>query len=93
MSTAQASVAPSDQETSEQSAQARADVRPGGLWHHLGVLLVFTLGMIAATWPMFPQLGGFVLTRDDPVQAIYEMAWQAHALATNPLTLLEANIN
>jgi hypothetical protein len=93
MSTAPASVALRDPETTKQPTGARATARPGGWWVHLGVLLVFTLGTIAATWPMFPQLGGFVLTRDDPVQAIYEMAWQAHALATNPLTLLEANIN
>src|SRR5690349_12260867 len=93
MSTAPASVALRDPQPTEQPTGARATARPGGVWVHLGVLLVFTLGTIVATWPLFPQLGGFVLTQDDPVQAIYEMAWQAHALATNPLTLLDANIN
>src|SRR5207244_2408721 len=80
-------------QTSEQWAPARRRSRPGRLALHLGVLLLFTLATIVVTWPMFPQLGGFVVTRDDPVLTIWEMAWQAHAAVTNPLHLLDGNIN
>ncbi|HMA37003.1 MAG TPA: hypothetical protein VKY74_21285 [Chloroflexia bacterium] len=83
-----------DLPAAERRAQLAHPARPRSRWRlHGGVLLVFTLGTIAATWPLFPQMGGFVVTRDDPVQAIWEMAWQAHALATNPLGLFNANIN
>jgi hypothetical protein len=56
------------------------------------VLAAFTLLTIVATWPMFPQLGGFVMDKGDPLYSVWAMAWQAHALATQPLDLFNSNI-
>src|SRR6266566_8947903 len=58
---------------------------------HLVVLAAFTLLAIIATWPMFPQLGGFVMDKGDPLYSVWAMAWQAHALVTDPLRMFDAN--
>lgn len=78
------------------SEPAAVVARPGRLSRltpHLLVLGLFTLLTIAATWPMFPQLGGFVMDKGDPLYSVWAMAWQAHALATQPFDLFNANIN
>ena len=59
---------------------------------HIGVLFLFTLVTIVATWPMLPQLGGFVIDKGDPLYSVWAMAWQAHALVTDPLNLFDANV-
>src|SRR5438067_243046 len=59
---------------------------------HMGVLAIYTLLAIIATWPMFPQLGGFVMDKGDPLYSVWAMAWQAHALVTDPLRMFDANI-
>jgi hypothetical protein len=59
---------------------------------HLLALAAFTLLSIIATWPMFPQLGGYVIDKGDPLYSVWAMAWQAHALATDPLGLFDTNI-
>jgi hypothetical protein len=41
---------------------------------------------------MFPQLGGYVIDKRDPLYSVWGMAWQAHALATDPLGLFDTNI-
>jgi hypothetical protein len=56
------------------------------------VLALFTLLTIIATWPLFPQLGGYVMDKGDPLYSVWAVAWQDHALATNPLALFDANI-
>ncbi len=64
----------------------------GGLPHMLA-LITFTLLTIIATWPMFPNLGGYLMDKGDPLFTTWGMAWQAHAIATNPLALFDANVN
>jgi hypothetical protein len=59
---------------------------------HLLALAAFTLVSIIATWPMFPQLGGYVIDKGDPLYSVWAMAWQAHALATDPLGMFDTNI-
>ncbi|MDQ3928534.1 MAG: YfhO family protein [Chloroflexota bacterium] len=88
-----------ERETAEQVAPVRAELtvparpsRMSRLVPHLVVLGVFTLLTIVATWPMFPQLGGFVMDKGDPLYSVWAMAWQAHALATQPLDLFNSNI-
>src|SRR5690349_14641607 len=70
--------------------EGRAGLRLGYLLH-IGVLAAFTLLAIIATWPMFPQLGGFVMDKGDPLYSVWAMAWQAHALVTDPLRMFDAN--
>ncbi|HKP52864.1 MAG TPA: hypothetical protein VJ183_09445 [Chloroflexia bacterium] len=59
---------------------------------HAGVLAFFTLVTIVATWPMLPQLGGYVIDKGDPLYSVWAMAWQGHALITDPLQLFDANV-
>lgn len=72
-------------------AQSRGS-RATRLLPHLAVLAAFTVLSIVATWPLFPQLGGFVLDKGDPLYSVWAMAWQAHALATQPANLFNSNI-
>ncbi|HET9494760.1 MAG TPA: hypothetical protein VFR15_11060 [Chloroflexia bacterium] len=58
---------------------------------HLVVLAAFALLSIVATWPLFPQLGGYVIDKGDPLYSVWAMAWQAHVLVTDPLNLFNAN--
>ncbi len=59
---------------------------------HAAVLGVFFLLTVLATWPLFPQMGGFVIDKGDPLYSVWAMAWQAHALVTNPTGLFDSNI-
>jgi hypothetical protein len=59
---------------------------------HVGVLALFTVVTIVVTWPMFLQLGGYVVDRRDPLYSVWAMAWQGHALATDPLHLFDTNV-
>ncbi len=59
---------------------------------HAGVLALFTLVTIVATWPMLPQLGGYVIDKGDPLYSVWAMAWQGHALVTDPLHIFDANV-
>jgi hypothetical protein len=58
---------------------------------HIIALAAYSLLSIVATWPLFPQLGGYVIDKGDPLYSVWAMAWQAHALATDPLNLFNAN--
>ena len=59
---------------------------------HLLVLAGFTLLTIVATWPALPQLGGYVIDKGNPLYSVWAMAWQAHALVTDPSRLFDTNI-
>ena len=50
------------------------------------------LSTVVATWPMLPRLGGYVVSRLDPLYSVWAMAWQAHALGTVPMGLFDTNI-
>jgi hypothetical protein len=41
---------------------------------------------------MLPQLGGYVIDKGDPLYSVWAMAWQGHALVTDPLHLFDANV-
>jgi hypothetical protein len=60
---------------------------------HLAVVAIFAVVTIVASWPMFPDSGGYLVDKQDPLLVTWELAWQNHALATNPMGLLDANIN
>ena len=59
---------------------------------HALVLAAFTLITIVATWPALPQLGGYVIDKGNPLYSVWAMAWQAHALVTDPSRLFDTNI-
>ncbi len=70
-----------------QASSVRARLLP-----HILTIIAFTLITMIATWPMFPNLGGYLMDRADPLLTVWGMAWQGHALATNPLGLFDSNV-
>src|SRR5438552_2411100 len=58
---------------------------------HVAVLAAMTIVTIIATWPLFPQLGGYVLDKGDPLYSVWAMAWQDHAIVTDPAHFYDAN--
>jgi hypothetical protein len=59
-------------------------------------LLVVTVSLVltvAMTWPLAPKIGrGGRIDSGDGQQSIWNVAWVAHALVTNPRGLFDANI-
>src|SRR5690242_16776383 len=82
----------------EEQSPLAAEIRPARstllarLLPHFLVLSAMSVVTVVATWPMLPSLGGYVVSKLDPLYTIWAMAWQAHALATNPLGLFDTNI-
>ena len=76
----------------EQLARGSSAARRPAWVVHLAVLGAFVLLTTLATWPMLPQLGGYVIDKGDPLYSVWAMAWQAHSLATDPLHFYDANI-
>ncbi len=59
---------------------------------HLAALALYSVVTVIVTWPMLPKLGGFVVSKLDPLNSLWLMAWQAHALVTNPMGMFDTNI-
>ena len=59
-----------------------------------GLVPGLVVGALAAlvTWPQVLYMGTRVGAHDDPLFSIWRLAWVAHALATDPARLLDANI-
>jgi hypothetical protein len=47
---------------------------------------------IGTTWPLFPNLGGYVMDKNNPLYSVWLMAWQVHAFTTDPLGIFDTNI-
>ncbi len=59
----------------------------------LGVATLFSLALaVLATWPQALALGTAVAAHADPYFSMWRLAWIAHALATDPIHLFDANI-
>src|SRR5947209_8179366 len=82
-------VSPQGQPVAELGTRQSLWVR---LLPHGIVLAVMSLVTTLATWPMLPGLGGFLTSKLDPLYTVWAMAWQEHALATNPAGLFDTNI-
>ena len=72
------------------------DFAQGKTWHsalalHGGVLAFFTILSIVATWPLLTHLWWASFDYGDTLTSAYWMAWQAHALITDPPHLLDTN--
>jgi hypothetical protein len=59
---------------------------------HAAVLVGLTLIAIGTTWPLFPNLGGYVIDKNNPLYSVWLMAWQVHAFTTAPLDIFDTNI-
>src|SRR5689334_17524203 len=73
---------------------AAAPVRRGGreVLRHLGVLVVFSALTVLATWPMARWAWRSTIDYGDTLTTAYGMAWEAHALVTDPAHFFDANI-
>lgn len=58
----------------------------------LGVALFITLLAAFVTWPQAMHLSSATIYHHDTYFSIWRLGWVAHALATNPLGLFDANI-
>lgn len=56
------------------------------------VVLVLSVLVVWATWPFAAVLGHAVTDLGDPLLNAWALAWNAHALATNPAGFVDANI-
>jgi hypothetical protein len=71
---------------------AAAPVRRPALVAHLGVLALFTVLTVITTWPLARMAWWGAVDFGDTLTAAYGIAWQAHALVTDPLHLFDANV-
>jgi|GEM_PF-652018 len=59
---------------------------------HAAVLMALFAMAVVATWPLFPNLGGYVIDKNNPLYSVWLMAWQAHALVTDPMGIFNTTI-
>ena len=72
---------------------ASADGPPIGAWRErVLVLLAGATLAVALTWPLAPKLGRIGRDDADARFSIWNVAWVAHALATDPVHVFDANI-
>ena len=58
----------------------------------LGAIL-FAVGLaVFVTWPQALHMGTSIFSHHDPYFSIWRISWIAHALATSPFHLFDANI-
>ena len=57
-----------------------------------GATLVVTALSVFVTWPQALFLSSRLAAHHDAYFSIWRIAWIAHALATSPLTIFDANI-
>ncbi|MGH6912310.1 MAG: hypothetical protein ACREH3_01215, partial [Geminicoccales bacterium] len=64
----------------------------GGFGGHLPALVIFTLYSVALTWPLAWKMWDTLVSWGDPVFQTWTMAWNWHALTTDPGGLFDANV-
>jgi hypothetical protein len=62
------------------------------LRRHLPAFLVLLALSIVQTWPLTRQLSRWLISAGDPVFQTWTMAWNWHAVTTNPLSIYDANV-
>ncbi len=61
-------------------------------WAHLWVLGLFLVFTILMTWPLVRSLNDTLVSWGDPVFQAWTIAWNVHALGSNPLDIFNANV-
>ena len=59
---------------------------------HLAALLLFALLPLLMTWPLASDLAHLFIQFGDPMLQVWTMAWDLHALLTDPAHIFNANI-
>jgi hypothetical protein len=61
-------------------------------WPHLAAAAIFALATVGLTFPLAPSACCVVDNYGDPLFNVWTLAWDVHALQTQPLHLFDANI-
>jgi hypothetical protein len=69
-----------------------APPQPRGIVPHLPALIIFALATLVLTWPLAREMDDTLVTWGDPVFQSWTLAWDWHALTTDPLSIFNANI-
>src|SRR5688500_20159803 len=75
-----------------QSAGTPWRERGKSLLPHCAVLAAMTIIAIGTTWPLFPNLGGYVMDKNNQLYSVGLMAWQVHAFPADPLHIFVTSI-
>lgn len=62
------------------------------LARHLPAVAIFVLASIVLTWPLARQMNDTLISWGDPVFQSWTIAWNWHALTTDPFNIFNANI-
>jgi hypothetical protein len=62
------------------------------LIRHLPALALFVLASVGMTWPLVTRIDETLISWGDPVFQSWTMAWNWHALTTDPRDVFDANI-
>lgn len=65
---------------------------PGGLRAHLLPIVIVVLASVLLTWPLVLNLNDTLLSWGDPVFQSWTIAWDWHALSTDPRHIFDANV-
>ena len=59
---------------------------------HLPAVVFFALASVVFTWPLAREMRDTLISWGDPVFQSWTIAWNWHALTTDPLTIFDANV-
>jgi hypothetical protein len=66
--------------------------QPGGIGRHLPALAIFAVVTVLLTWPLVSRMDDTFISWGDPVFQAWTIAWDWHALKTDPLGIFDANV-
>ncbi len=66
--------------------------QPGGIGRHLPALAIFVAVTVLLTWPLAARMDDTFISWGDPVFQAWTIAWDWHALKTDPLGIFDANV-
>jgi hypothetical protein len=81
-----------DRAVRKDTMRAHLDSTGRRLWPHLPALGIFVLFSLILTWPLARDLRHVLYSWGDPVFQSWTLAWNWHALTTDPTGIFDANI-
>ena len=64
----------------------------GGIGRHLPALAIFVVVTVLLTWPLASRMDDTFISWGDPVFQAWTIAWDWHALKSDPLSIFDANV-
>ncbi|MEX1158171.1 MAG: hypothetical protein WEC79_04505, partial [Thermomicrobiales bacterium] len=66
--------------------------QPDGIGRHLPALAIFVVVTLLLTWPLASRMDDTFISWGDPVFQSWTIAWDWHALRTDPLGIFDSNV-